>query len=329
MKIIIKESQLQNLHELFSMEDLKGRFNYIFNLDKKKHPGANDYDRYKAILAFQKWIDLLYKYTKKEVPFEGVNGMNVATVWADSWGQNFSRPELPPARLDFTLRLFPNVDENNPPKSQEKFNHEYSEFQKVFEEYSRGIGLETIRPIDNQKVKEIKIKFNFLDVELDKLKSEMNEEKDSKHVKCRNCNKKFTQTIHKGKRSTLECPHCGTHNMESNKGWGNSTEKLSKEFKFGNFEKAMEFVNKVAKIAEIQNHHPDVEIKFNKVRISITDHDKGSVSDKCHKFVKAVDGIKENSITTELQERCWKGYTQKGMKTMFGKRYPNCVKKTK
>jgi hypothetical protein len=32
---------------------------------------------------------------------------------------------------------------------------------------------------------------------------------------------------------------------------------------------------------------------------------------------------------SELTERCWKGYTQKGMKTMFGKRYPNCVKKTK
>jgi hypothetical protein len=29
---------------------------------------------------------------------------------------------------------------------------------------------------------------------------------------------------------------------------------------------------------------------------------------------------------SELKERCWKGYTQKGMKTMFGKRYPNCVK---
>ena len=31
----------------------------------------------------------------------------------------------------------------------------------------------------------------------------------------------------------------------------------------------------------------------------------------------------------ELTERCWKGYTQQGMKTMFGKRYPNCVKKKK
>jgi tRNA(Ile2) C34 agmatinyltransferase TiaS len=31
----------------------------------------------------------------------------------------------------------------------------------------------------------------------------------------------------------------------------------------------------------------------------------------------------------ELTKKCWPGYTQKGMKTMFGKKYPNCVKKTK
>jgi len=34
-------------------------------------------------------------------------------------------------------------------------------------------------------------------------------------------------------------------------------------------------------------------------------------------------------IESEITEKCWKGYTQKGMKTMFGKRYPNCVKKKK
>ena len=30
-----------------------------------------------------------------------------------------------------------------------------------------------------------------------------------------------------------------------------------------------------------------------------------------------------------LNEKCWPGYEKKGMKTMFGKRYPNCVKKSK
>ena len=40
--------------------------------------------------------------------------------------------------------------------------------------------------------------------------------------------------------------------------------------------------------------------------------------------------IKENNELFEwLQEACWKGYEKKGMKTMFGKRYPNCVKKKK
>jgi hypothetical protein len=35
---------------------------------------------------------------------------------------------------------------------------------------------------------------------------------------------------------------------------------------------------------------------------------------------------KQEQNESELTERCWKGYTQKGMKTMFGKKYPNCVK---
>jgi hypothetical protein len=44
-----------------------------------------------------------------------------------------------------------------------------------------------------------------------------------------------------------------------------------------------------------------------------------------------VDSEPDQDITNqmEINERCWKGYTQKGMKTMFGKRYPNCVKKKK
>jgi hypothetical protein len=47
-----------------------------------------------------------------------------------------------------------------------------------------------------------------------------------------------------------------------------------------------------------------------------------------------VDGCEEEQLKGEqnegeITERCWKGYTQKGMKTMFGKRYPNCVKKKK
>ena len=55
--------------------------------------------------------------------------------------------------------------------------------------------------------------------------------------------------------------------------------------------------------------------------------------EKYHQILRSVElynnSNKQEQNESELTERCWKGYTQKGMKTMFGKRYPNCVKKTK
>ena len=40
--------------------------------------------------------------------------------------------------------------------------------------------------------------------------------------------------------------------------------------------------------------------------------------------------VKSEQVTfQQFQEKCWAGYEKKGMKTMFGKRYPNCVKKKK
>ena len=51
------------------------------------------------------------------------------------------------------------------------------------------------------------------------------------------------------------------------------------------------------------------------------------------KIIKLTEGDLINLIKRvlveeeEMTEACWKGYTQKGMKTMFGKKYPNCVKK--
>lgn len=52
-----------------------------------------------------------------------------------------------------------------------------------------------------------------------------------------------------------------------------------------------------------------------------------SLPKKLKKVFSHLDKQEKNE--GELTERCWKGYTQKGMKTMFGKRYPNCVKSKK
>jgi len=79
--------------------------------------------------------------------------------------------------------------------------------------------------------------------------------------------------------------------VNESKGWSDSKQKLERTFKFKDFNESMGFVNKVAKIAESQNHHPDIKINYNKVKLSITDHEKGGVSDKCHKLVKDIDKL--------------------------------------
>jgi 4a-hydroxytetrahydrobiopterin dehydratase len=79
--------------------------------------------------------------------------------------------------------------------------------------------------------------------------------------------------------------------INESKGWNESKKKLERTFKFKSFDESISFVNKVAKIAEKQMHHPDIEINYNKVKISITDHEKGGVSEKCHKLVKSIDKL--------------------------------------
>ena len=51
------------------------------------------------------------------------------------------------------------------------------------------------------------------------------------------------------------------------------------------------------------------------------------VSKAADKLAKKASSDARMKEEVELDEKCWKGYEKKGMKTMFGKRYPNCVKK--
>jgi 4a-hydroxytetrahydrobiopterin dehydratase len=74
--------------------------------------------------------------------------------------------------------------------------------------------------------------------------------------------------------------------------WEEVSGKLIKTFYFKNYKEVIPFVDGVMKIADKQNHHPDMTVHYDNVKLSITDHDKGKVSDKCHKFVNEVDKIK-------------------------------------
>ena len=73
--------------------------------------------------------------------------------------------------------------------------------------------------------------------------------------------------------------------------WKKVDGKLTKKYKFSDYDETIEFVNKVAKIAKKQNHHPDMEVGYDTVTLSIFDHEAKKISDKCHKFTNAVDKI--------------------------------------
>lgn len=69
--------------------------------------------------------------------------------------------------------------------------------------------------------------------------------------------------------------------------------KISKEFKFKDFKEAMEFVNKVAEIANREDHHPDIHIYYNKVAIELTTHAIGGLSGNDFIVARKVEHIPE------------------------------------
>lgn len=60
--------------------------------------------------------------------------------------------------------------------------------------------------------------------------------------------------------------------------WSLAERKITRDFQFKNFHQAMDFVNRVAAIANEQDHHPDIAISYNKVKLILTTHKIGGLS---------------------------------------------------
>lgn len=72
--------------------------------------------------------------------------------------------------------------------------------------------------------------------------------------------------------------HVTMHRMLT--GWNEVDGKLERQFEFPDFRAAMSFVNDVAELAERENHHPDIEIHYNKVVLRWWTHTAGGVTDR-------------------------------------------------
>ena len=61
-------------------------------------------------------------------------------------------------------------------------------------------------------------------------------------------------------------------------GWTRTGIAIQRIFQFPDFKAAMAFVNKIAEAAEEANHHPDIDIRYNKVTMSLVSHDSGGIT---------------------------------------------------
>lgn len=74
-------------------------------------------------------------------------------------------------------------------------------------------------------------------------------------------------------------------------GWSILDEKLSKEFKFENFNDSILFVNSVAQISEEMNHHPEILINYDEVTISTWTHDQSAITEKDYDLAEKINKI--------------------------------------
>ncbi len=80
--------------------------------------------------------------------------------------------------------------------------------------------------------------------------------------------------------------------------WALSEGKLTRTLEFGDFVQAFGFMASVALVAERMNHHPEWSNVYATVRIELTTHDVGGLSDKDFKLAEEIDRIARSVIST-------------------------------
>lgn len=76
-------------------------------------------------------------------------------------------------------------------------------------------------------------------------------------------------------------------------GWARRGDALTKLYQFRNFVDAVAFVNHVADRAEAANHHPDIDIRYSKVTLSLSTHDAGGITQNDLDLARDVDAERE------------------------------------
>lgn len=74
-------------------------------------------------------------------------------------------------------------------------------------------------------------------------------------------------------------------------GWERSGVAIRRTFEFPDFNEAMRFVNQVAAVAEQANHHPDIDIRYNKVVLFLVSHDAGGITKRDIRMAERINQL--------------------------------------
>jgi len=66
---------------------------------------------------------------------------------------------------------------------------------------------------------------------------------------------------------------------------------IARTYEFKDFPAAIRFVNAVARLAEKAGHHPDIDIRWNQVTLTLTTHDEGGLTEKDFDLAKKFDRL--------------------------------------
>jgi 4a-hydroxytetrahydrobiopterin dehydratase len=79
--------------------------------------------------------------------------------------------------------------------------------------------------------------------------------------------------------------------LESLEGWSRDGKEIFRQFAFRDFVGAMAFVNAVALRAEAANHHPDIDIRWNKVLLRLSTHSAGGLTGADFDLAAKINGL--------------------------------------
>ena len=75
--------------------------------------------------------------------------------------------------------------------------------------------------------------------------------------------------------------------------WEHEKKAIERTFEFDDFTQAMDFVNSVAEIAEEDEHHPDIDIRYNKVVLRLSTHSEGGLTEADFELAERIDNLAE------------------------------------